>query len=467
MRSTFQAMLYIKKFCLFPAFLPLIEIVPWLITAIGFVAAAAGFSLPKLWLKHKYKIITIVVVSILGVATYYLHPYINKEIRHEGTRLIEQANHPIATKYSNSTPVTSSHTNTFQKLWSAPLEKRALSSPLIDGNLIIYGSYINTVEAISRSDGRRVWSLPQNSYVSTLSKGPKGRIYAGEGLHSTILSALTSINPQTGQVYWQREFLGHLEENYGFSHNEKHLLLSGGPSGIWKITVKDARVLWHQEIGHIDSQPLEFKNVIYVPAQEDDNVKRTTLFALNAKTGEVKWKLPQPGQPWGSPRIDKTGKILLTSTGKGQIGISKPTDKGWAYGVSLDGNVIWQHELPNMPLQPALYIADYDMIIHTTKSGMIVALNANTGAVLWSEDSGDQLLSQSTLISHLDFSMIATTSSEGVFTIRSAKTGKELIRRIVPKDSSSSPVVSGDTIYVMTGFHITAFGELSSLKEAK
>lgn len=454
-------------FYFFPAFLPLIELVPWLMTVIGVVVGAAGFSIPALWQKHKQIILGTSVFCFVVAMSVFAYSLPDAEVRHQGTRLIQQADFPVVHLYGQPEAVKPGSMKNFGEIWSVPVQKHIFSSPVIAGDLLIYGSYELSIEAISRKNGKPVWSLPQNDFVFSLSKGKDGTIYAGEGLHYTKAASLTSLDAQTGKINWRREFLGHIEELPALDEASGRLWTGTGPGGLWALDSSNASVLWHKALGHIDSMPLVLDGVLYVPAQIDENIHKTVFFALNAKSGKILWELPQPGQPWGSPLINKTEKIILTTTGRGQIGATKKTDKGWAHAVSLKGKQLWRTELPGMPLQPAIYLSQDDLVIYTIKTGEIVALNVSDGSVAWQAKAGEKFMAPATLISHFDEPMIATTSGDGIFSIRNARTGDALARRMVGKDVAASPVADGDIIYVMTKSEVTAFGGLGSLVEKK
>ncbi len=453
----------------FPALLPLATLVPWLLTVLGVVTAAADMSSRSFWQIHRRKLHIVFALSVVATAGYYFYTLPVKEVRDTGTRLIAAENQPVAVQHRPAPTLTITDEAQFKSLWSVKVDKQILSSPVIAGNLLIYGTYSNTVEAVSLADGQPVWSLSLAAPVFTMKLGSDGRIYAGEGLHDDMASNLTVIEPASGKIVWQRQFLGHLEEESRLSPDKSRLYLGAGPSGLWAIDAKDGQLLWHQPLGHIDSCPLLLGETLYVPAQISETEHRTRFFALKAEDGVVRWQLDQPGQPWGSPLIDKSGSILLATTGEGQIGVSRSTDRGRAYGLSRDGTTLWQTELPDMPIQPSLYLAEGDMVIHTVKSGEVVALHVADGSLAWKFNAGGTLQSSATLLSGHAIPLIAVTSHEGTFSLHDARNGATLaLQRIGPDSTStSSPAAQGDRVYVATAYAIQAFGGLHALAAAQ
>lgn len=449
----------------FPALLPLAELVPWVLTLIGAVTGIAGFSIPVLWEKFRYPIMGLAALCVFGgggAYVYYLPP---KDVRMAGTRLISQSDFFIPKALGQAAAYNPSQRAQFGELWSKPVSRQILATPVISGKFLVFGSYEGTVEALALQDGAPVWSLPQSAPIFAMGRGSDGTVYACEGLHETASAALTAINPNTGHIIWRREFLGHLEEPPVLDEGRHHLWQAAGPGGLWAVDIRNGSVLWHQALGHMDALPLVRDGVVYGPAQPDEKKHETTFYAIDGGSGKIRWRLPMPGMPWGGPVTDKTGKVILTTTGEGQIGVNKPTDRGWAQGVSPEGTLLWQVELSGMPLQPGVYVPDKDIIIYTIKTGDIVALHVKDGSTAWKANAGKEFQAPPTLITASGKPMIATTSYDGTFTIRDAGTGEELVRRLAGKSSTSSPVVRGDIVYVTGAHELVAFGGLHALAE--
>lgn len=447
----------------FPAFLPLVELVPWVITLLSVVVAAAGFSFPVFLKKFKRAIITLSLFCFVIIASYFYNLYNERETMYEGTRLVGSTSFPMAKLYNFHAAYTDENLSSFQVKWQKMVNSRILSSPIIQGDVLVYGSYDGSLEAVSMQNGEPAWSLPQNTYASSLATDRDGNIYAGEGLHDTEFSTLTSMNASAKSVNWQRKFSGHLEGLPVIDEVKNKLWISAGGGGLWAVDKRDAKVLLHLPLGHIDSEPLLLGGKVYVQAQENQSVNLTTLFAVNEEDGKVLWQVSQTGQPWGSPLLRGDGKAILTTTGLGQLGINKNTDKGWAYAVTTDGKVEWKTQLPNMALQPSIYIPTDNLYINTIKSGEIVALDTSSGQMKWQVKIGDGFMASATYIEGLKIPMIAATSSDGVFVILDARTGMEIVHYTVGKDSSSSPIVNGNSIFVLSAYEIVAFGGLHSL----
>lgn len=452
----------------FPAFLPLAELLPWLLTLIGAVAGVAGFSLPAFWARHRRLILSFTASCLIVALGVYIHALPDREVRSEGTRAITAENLPRPLFYNTANipaAPTTQRQSVFKHLWSHSSSMQILATPVITENLMIFGGYGGSTEAVFLSDGTPIWSLKQKAPVFAISQDANGTVYSSEGLHDTASASLSAINPINGTVIWQREFLGHLEENAAFYDNGTKMLVSAGPGGLWALKTANGKIIWHQSLGHIDSKPLVTGNIVYVPAQISEKNHKTIFYALDASNGKILWSLPQPGQPWGSPLLDKSGNVILTTTGEGQIGIAKGSDSGWAQAISKTGKLLWEIKLPSMALQPSAYIQDKDIIIHSQKNGEITALNVSDGSVAWHTDVGGTLNTSGTLINGFAVPLLAVTTYDGLFSIIRATDGAILTRQKINGSVNAAPVVHDDVVYVFSAYNIYAFAGVHTLAE--
>jgi outer membrane protein assembly factor BamB len=354
----------------------------------------------------------------------------------------------------------------FRTVWTYRSQKQILTPPILIHSALIFGTYDGSLEAVSAADGHSLWFLKFPDTVFSLAPGGgAGVVYAGTGLHDSQTGLLNAVNAVTGRIIWQREFKGHLEEPPAVDEAHHRLWVGTGPGSLWSLDTRDGAILWHQDLGHLDSTPLLHRDTLYVPAQKSETLHESFFYALNAGDGKILWKIDQPGQPWASPTLDKTGRIILTTTADGQIGVPRPTDKGWAYGVSLDGNTLWQSILPDMPLTPQNYVPDLDIAVYATKKGHLTALDVRTGAKRWETRAGKTFSQPAALVNYFKEPLIAVTSDDGVFSLIDARTGDILFTSKIAANASSSPLVDKGIIYITTSFGITAISDMPVPKE--
>lgn len=460
-RFKLQNRRYRHRLYFFPALLPLVEVVPLVLTAIGALASAVGVA----W-KPGRKVLIVALACFVVAGGIVIAAMPDKEVRDEGSRPIAAENLPVVTTVQPRGDLPDvAALPAFTDLWAVRVKHQLLSSPVVSEGVIVVGTYKNTVEGYHSANGTLLWHFTQDEPMFTIGKGHGKTIYTGEGLHHTQAAALTSITMPEGTVNWEREFLGHIESPPEVSEEGTQIWLPTGGGGIWSVRADNGKVIWHQAIGHIDSTPLVAGGRLYAAAQPDESVMESVFYAMRAADGKILFETPLPGQPWGRPQLSRDGTRIVTSTGRGQIGVPRDTDKGWAMALSAkDGKLIWQKDLPHMPVEPGSYVTDADIAIYTVKNGTLVALRASDGAVVWQEKIGSEFMAAARLIKRKGKpDLVAAVTVDGFFTIRDAKTGAELARRIVEKGASSSPVDDGDRIYVATPYRLYAFGGVEGL----
>lgn len=359
--------------------------------------------------------------------------------------------------FSNSKK--SIHHSDLREIWRVETEKRILASPIIVNGVIILGCYDGVVMGLSAETGKILWSKIFSDFVFSLTSDKNGVVYAGTGLHSSTIGHQIALEAQTGKVIWQQQFSGHLEEPPFIDEKQHQLWLGTGPGSLWSLDTRDGRILWHKDIGHLDATPLLKDNILYVPAQINEIEHKSKFYALNAITGEMIWELPLEGQPWASPIWDEQRGLILSNTAKGQIGVHKESDKGWAQGISLSGNLVWQSTLANMALTPNLYFPEQDRVMSVLKSGDIVSLSPKNGHIEWTSKIAKGFATEGEKLSNYREDLIAVTSEDGIFFIVDATNGHIIFSKKFGKSYGGGVVAMDNKIFVTTDHTIIALKE--------
>lgn len=458
---------YRHRLHFFPALLPLVEIVPLLLAAVGAIATASG----AIWHRRRAVVCLAAAVVILslggiGIAIYMRTP--DSALRYDGTRDISPENYDrlvllSAPKAAGDMPPPMDN---FDEVYFSAVDTPILATPAVVAGQLVLGTYKNTAEGFDILTGEKLWQLPQREPVFTIGAGGGNTVYVAEGLHHTRAAMISKITLPDARIEWQRQFLGHIESPPALNETGDRIFMPAGDGGLWALRADDGGVIWHAPIGHTDATPLLAGGVIYAAAQPDPTVAQSVFYALDADTGAVKWRVKLPGQPWGAPMMNHDGTAIITTTGRGQIGVKRDNDAGWAMALSpADGRLLWQRDLADMAIDPGAYLPDGDLAIFTLKSGKIIALEGRTGTVKWEETVGAEFMASAIVIERGAGKppLVAATTSDGVFTLRDAKSGQQLRRRSVLSGASSAPVVAGDRIYVTTPYRIYVYGGLGSL----
>ncbi|MCB1539188.1 MAG: PQQ-binding-like beta-propeller repeat protein [Rhodospirillales bacterium] len=450
-----------RRLYFFPAFLPLAELVPWLLALLGAVAGLAGFT--AFMRRHRRIVAAFAAILMLaGMGAWWVRGP-SLAIRLHGSQAVAELPVPRAFDLPPRPAPLPEKSPGLTLLWNRRADRQILSTPVLAHGLLLYGQYDGGVMALRAADGAPAWFLPTSEPVFALTPAPGGRVYASEGLHYTVAAALIAIDAATGAPAWARRFGGHIEETATLDPLRNRLYTGTGPEGLWALDANDGAPLWHAAIGHLDATPLLLGDTLYVPAQPKEGSDHSVFYALDAANGTTRWSISLPGQPWGSPVADRTGRLILTSTGRGQIGVPRKDDAGWAQAITPNGTIVWQRPLASMPLQPGLYAPEADLIIHALKNGDLVALAAKDGAIVWQASAGGELQAPAVFAAH--GRLVAAVTYDGVFTLRDTATGIERARWNVGKYTTAAPVDADDILYVPGAWSLAAFGGLDALAD--
>ncbi|MBI1216366.1 MAG: PQQ-binding-like beta-propeller repeat protein [Alphaproteobacteria bacterium] len=455
---------------IFPAFIPLIEIVPWLLTGL---AALAGITQVTFWRRHRKALLGfagLCCAAALGIVVWQ-KMHIPDAAR--GSRPVAPADMSRLEKLQDIIPSSAGpqEAKAFAPLWTVKTPHESLATPVVAGDLLLTGTFKGTEEARLRKDGTLVWTLHKTEPVFANAVVRGNVAYVGEGLHTAVATVMTAFSLPDGKPLWERQFLSHLEAAVTVDAAHHRLWTGSGDESLWCLDTRDGTPRWHRRIGHIDATPLLSDGTLYTTAWPDMKKDVTDIFALDPETGETRWQVAVPGHVMGSAQRSPYKNDVVATTAIGQVGPQKPTDRGWAHAVSAQGKLRWTVELPGLPLPEGSVLPDAGphhagLVIYTLKTGRIVALNADDGSIAWQAVQGKEFDAPATLDVKTEKPLLAAISKDGTVTIRDAAEGVEFHRFKLPLGGYAAPVFDGDVLYVTTPYDMTAYGGLHLLLPA-
>jgi outer membrane protein assembly factor BamB len=465
------------RFYFFPAFLPLIEILPWLLTAVGALAGSTQFFRKN---KKKSVILGVALLCFLTAAGIIGWQYWRNPTAEQGSQMTAQNALPRLETLKPPPPVTGvDNGEAFTLVWSQKTATESLATPVRAGNYLLFGDFKGHVEARETAGGNVIWRLYKSQPIFTAVTVTADRAYIGEGLHTAITSALTAVSLPDGKPLWQREFLGHLEAPPAVRAATHQLWESAGPQGVWALDTETGAVLWRAKIGHTDSTPLLLNDFLYVSAQPDDAVKETLLYQMNPDTGKTLWSVKLQGASMGSPLPAAGGSPLIAAGGSpliaagdsviylmtaiGQVGPQQASDRGWSHAVTTAGKILWSVPLPNMALPESAIDSKNGLVIHTLKSGAVIALHMQDGSTAWKVKLADKIYAAATLISETAIPYVAVIAVDGMVHILRASDGTEVLQFKLEQGGYVSPLYSQDMFYLTTPKNIFAYRGLAEI----
>ena len=350
-----------------------------------------------------------------------------------------------------------------QLRWSYAHDKDILdygsSSPAVANGMIYFGTdnYSNedNVYALDASTGEKLWSSRTQTGGAVFSPPAvaNGLVYVVGG--QSIVSAL---NASTGALVWSY----FTEGGGGFSapavaNGVVYVGTSNLTGGyIYALNASTGALLWSYFIaGYYElSTPAVANGVVYV-GSEDFNV-----YALNASTGAKLWSYATGYTVDSSPAV-ANGVVYVGSNDGNVYALNASTGaKLWSYAT---GNTINQGGVYSSPAvaNGVVYIGSYSASAPgLADSGTVYALNASTGAKLWSHATGVIFESSPAVANGVVY--IGDTGIPGIrngeVLALNASTGAQLWSYSAPGPVNGSPAVVDGVVYANSGGHVFAFG---------
>jgi alcohol dehydrogenase (cytochrome c) len=198
------------------------------------------------------------------------------------------------------------------------------STPLIDGDTVYVQDLRSNVFALDRATGKVRWARR----FGAINDGPNGLALSAGRIYGATDSNAFALSASTGRVLWQRHLTSASQQ-----------------------FVNDAPVYW--------------KGLVFLGSVGYAPLGRGVIYALDARTGAVRWQFDTIQHPWPHPLEAGGGGIWypvsIDAAGRLYAGIANPTPWGGS------------PQLPNGAAFPGP--------VHYTDS--LVVLNARTGRLLW------------------------------------------------------------------------------------
>jgi outer membrane protein assembly factor BamB len=290
--------------------------------------------------------------------------------------------------------ITSANVGALGVAWCVPVESTGAAgavglangvatTPVVVNGVVYLQDLQSNVMAIRLTTGKVLWSHTYNSSNG----GPDGVTVAGGVVYAATDKAAVALSAATGRQLWSRTLIGNDLEGIDMAPG-----------------YNDGTV-------YISTVPVNPNKGEYLGGA------KSTLWALNAKTGTPDWSwgevqnlwgntaLNSGGGLWDPPSFDSQGNLYLGIANPGPIG-QTGWPKGYPWGTSRpgpdlytdsvvklspEGKLLWYyqltpHDLFDWDLQnsPVLTAANgQPVVIDAGKAGILIELSAKTGKLLW------------------------------------------------------------------------------------
>jgi outer membrane protein assembly factor BamB len=333
----------------------------------------------------------VLLLVLAGVAIALLHsssPADSALLTGSGYANVDTSN----TRYSGG-PIDSATVSKLQVAWTLPLSAKSeygsyASSPVISNGVIFSQDLDSNVQAIDLKTGRVIWT---KRYESP-DQGPNGLVVEGGRVYGTTTNAAFALSEKTGEQLWSVTLARNRHEGIDTTpgYHDGIVYVSTVPGNttqfyegegvgiMWALEARTGRKLWH-----FDTVPENLWSSTNVDINSGGGLWYAPAFDQH---GFMYIGVGNPGPfpgtsrfPWGSSRPGPdlyTDSIVKLNASTGRV--------QWYY--QLTPHDLYDHDLQDPPI--LANVGGRQVVLAAGKGGVVLALDAQTGRLLWKRSVG-------------------------------------------------------------------------------
>lgn len=376
---------------------------------------------------------------------------ITDSIRFNEKRIGEEAKHWLSLPFEQKTygasdqalrpnfDVNKEYANV-KRVWHKALKGGIYSTPVTDGKSLFIGDDVGVMYSLNLRSGKTNWSFDTGMRIVGSPAVSNGVVVFGSANYN-----IYGLDAETGKELWhittQQAVMGAATIHEGIAY------IGGGDGRMFAIDIKTGKVKWtFDELkNYVLTRPLVYNDKLYFGCWD------TYMYALNLADGSLVWKWNNGnGNPKLSPAsvwpVAANGKLFITApdryftcldaeTGE-QVWRTKEYKVRETVGLSEDGQTVYSkcmwdtivamdatthepitrwatHADFGYEHNPAMPLEKDGTLWVSTKNGLLLGMDAQTGKVLWRHKIGNSILNTPLPLSAKE---CVFTSSEGTIT---------------------------------------------------
>ncbi|WP_018479454.1 outer membrane protein assembly factor BamB family protein [Pontibacter roseus] len=270
---------------------------------------------------------------------------------------------------------------TGKRKWAYRTKGKIYSTPAVANGYVVVGSSDNSIYCLSAKTGKLVWEYKAQKPVLGSPLVEQGVVYIGASD-----GHFRALNIKSGQLLWDFDQVSSFVVTKPLLYQGKVYFGSWG-NEFYALDAKTGELAWKWSNGSSNRMfspaacyPVAANGRIFIVAPD------RYMTALDANTGTVVWREQlKEGRVRESMGISNDGKLVYVKTMDGQV-----------YGVSTADNTLqvdWKSAL-QLPyeLAPSAIVEQDKVVYVPSHSGMISAVDRQSGEVLWKYKSSNSLM---------------------------------------------------------------------------
>lgn len=287
-----------------------------------------------------------------------------------------------------------------KKKWSFKSDNRIVGTPAVANGIIVFGSADKNIYGVNSKTGKLVWKYTANEAVLGAVTIEDGIAYIGASDHT-----FRALDVKTGKLRWEFTGVKGYIETRPFLYEGK-VIFGAWDNNLYALDKTTGKELWKWN-GNLTR--MHFSPAAVWPVAVNGKVFITdpqrAMTAIDANNGQTVWRTFQ-------------------STVRETIGLS--ADKMRVYSKTMQDSVVCFSTQGNVPKQiwatnvkfgyehaPSMLVEKDGVVFGSTKNGLVFALDAFSGKLLWKHKIGNSLIS----------TVVPLSATECVFTSTSGEVG--------------------------------------------
>ncbi len=291
-----------------------------------------------------------------------------------------------------------------KKLWSFQSGKRIVGTPAASEGVVVFGSADCKIYGLNTQNGNLLWTVEATKPVLGAVTIENGIAYIGASDHT-----FRAINVNTGDVKWTFTGVKGYIETKPLVTADK-VIFGAWDNTLYALNKADGKELWKWTGG---LTRMHFSPAAVWPVAADGKVFITdpqrAMTAIDMETGNTVWR---------------TFRSMVRET----IGLSEDGER--VYSKTMNDSIVCYSTKGNEPRElwasnvgfgyehaPSMQVEKDRVMFGSTKEGLIFALEAKTGKVLWKHKIGNSLISTVTPLNDYQVLFTATSGETGLLKV--------------------------------------------------
>ena len=318
-------------------------------------------------------------------------------------------------------------------------------SPAVEKDKVFVGDDLGCLTAYALKNGKKLWSFASGKRIVGTPAVSEGIVVFGSADRS-----IYGLNAADGSLRWKVEVA---EPVLGAVTIHEGLAYVGASDKTFRaIDIQTGKVVWSydQVKGYIESKPLIADNKVIFGAWDN------TLYALDKETGKEIWKWTggltrmhfSPAAVWA---VASNGKVFIADPQRAMtaidlqngetiwrtfrsqvretIGLSEDGER--VYSKTMNDSIVCYSALTDTPEQvwasnvgfgyehaPSMPQEKEGVLYGSTKEGLLFALEAKTGKVIWKHKIGNSLINTVVPLNGREVLFTATSGEVGLIRMK-------------------------------------------------